>query len=158
MRTIDFTPLFRHSVGFDRLERMLESATRMEQSPSYPPYNIKQLGEDAYLISMAVAGFSDDDLEITVTGDTLLVTGRKAGAEDAERAEDSAIYLHRGIAERAFEHKFQLADDIKVQGGSLENGLLHVELKRIVPEEKKPRKIAINGGSGATAITNKKAA
>ncbi|MEQ8227103.1 MAG: Hsp20 family protein [Rhodospirillales bacterium] len=141
MRTIDFTPLFRHSVGFDRLERMLDSAMRHDDGNSYPPYNIEQLGEDQYRITMAVAGFGENDLEVTVNDGTLVVTGKQEGPQD-----DDVIYVHRGIAGRAFERRFQLADHIEVKGGSLENGLLHVELERVVPEEKKPRKIEISGG------------
>ena len=141
MRTIDFTPLFRHSVGFDRLERMLDSAMRHDDGNSYPPYNIEQLGEDQYRITMAVAGFGEDDLDVTVNDGTLVVTGKHEGAQD-----DEVVYAHRGIAGRAFERRFQLADHIEVKGGALENGLLHVELERVIPEEKRPRKIEISGG------------
>ncbi|UTW50646.1 Hsp20 family protein [bacterium SCSIO 12827] len=141
MRTIDFTPLFRHSVGFDRLERLLDSAMRHDDGNSYPPYNIEQLGEDTYRITMAVAGFGENDLEVTVNDGTLIVTGKHADVKD-----ENVVYVHRGIAGRAFERRFQLADHIEVKGGALENGLLHIELERVVPEEKKPRKIAITGG------------
>ena len=141
MRTIDFAPLFRHSVGFDRLERMLDSAMRHDDGNSYPPYNIEQLGEDQYRITMAVAGFGEDDLDVTVNDGTLVVTGKHEGAQD-----DEVVYVHRGIAGRAFERRFQLADHIEVKGGALENGLLHVELERVIPEEKRPRKIEISGG------------
>jgi molecular chaperone IbpA len=141
MRTIDFTPLFRHSVGFDRLERMLDSAMRHDDGNSYPPYNIEQLNEDSYRITMAVAGFGEDDLDVTVNDGTLIVTGKHESAKD-----DDVVYVHRGIAGRAFERRFQLADHIEVKGGALENGLLHIELERVVPEEKKPRKIEIAGG------------
>ena len=138
MRTIDFSPLFRHSVGFERMQRLLDASLRMESSaPSYPPYNIEQMGEDTYRISLAVAGFSEQDLDVTVEENTLVVTGRLA--EDAEDKE----FLHRGIAGRAFERRFELADHIKVIGGSLINGLLNIDLEREIPEEKKPRKIAI---------------
>lgn len=138
MRTIDFTPLFRHSVGFDRLERLLDSAMRHDDGNSYPPYNIEQVGEDSYRITMAVAGFGENDLDVTVNEGTLTVTGKHADAKD-----DDVVYVHRGIAGRAFERRFQLADHIEVKGGALENGLLHIELERVVPEEKKPRKIEI---------------
>ncbi len=139
MRTIDFSPLFRHSVGFERMQRLLDTSARMESSaPSYPPYNIEQMGEDAYRISLAVAGFSEQDLDVTVEENTLVVTGRLA--EDAEDKE----FLHRGIAGRAFERRFELADHIKVIGGSLINGLLNIDLEREIPEEKKPRKIVID--------------
>ncbi len=138
MRTIDFSPLFRHSVGFDRMQRMLDSATRMDSSANaYPPYNIEQVGEDNYCISMAVAGFSEQDLDVTAKENTLVVSGKIAD-EDEDKT-----YLHRGIAGRAFERRFELDDHIKVVGGSLVNGLLNIDLQREVPEEKKPRKIAI---------------
>ncbi len=138
MRTIDFSPLFRHSVGFDRMQRMLDSATRMDSSANaYPPYNIEQVGEDNYRISMAVAGFGEQDLDVTAKENTLVVSGKMA-----DESEDKK-YLHRGIAERAFERRFELDDHIKVVGGSLVNGLLNIDLRREVPEEKKPRKIAI---------------
>ena len=141
MRTIDFTPLFRHSVGFDRLERMLDSARRHDDGNSYPPYNIEQLGEDSYRITMAVAGFGEGDLDVTGNDGTLVVTGKHENDKD-----ENIVYVHRGIAGRAFERRFQLADHIEVKGGALENGLLHIELERVVPEEKKPRKIEIAGG------------
>ena len=141
MRTIDFTPLFRHSVGFDRLERMLDSAMRLDDGNSYPPYNIEQVGEDKYRISMAVAGFGENDLDVTINDGTLIVTGKHEGDKD-----EDVVYIHRGIAGRAFELRFQLADHIEVKDGVLENGLLHIELERVIPEEKKPRKIAIAGG------------
>jgi molecular chaperone IbpA len=141
MRTIDFTPLFRHSVGFDRLERLLDSAMRHDDGNAYPPYNIEQLGDDTYRITMAVAGFGENDLDVTVNDGTLVVTGKHADAKD-----ENVVYVHRGIAGRAFERRFQLADHIEVKGGALENGLLHIELERVVPEEKKPRKIEIAGG------------
>ncbi len=140
MRTIDFTPLFRHSVGFDRLERMLDSAMRHDDGNSYPPYNIEQLGDDKYRITMAVAGFGEDDLDVTVNEGTLIVTGKREDKQD-----ENVVFVHRGIAGRAFERRFQLADHIEVKDGALENGLLHIELERVVPEEKKPRKIAIAG-------------
>ena len=138
MRTIDFSPLFRHSVGFDRMQRMLAAATRMDSSAhAYSPYNIEQVGEDNYRISMAVAGFGEQDLDVTAKENTLVVSGKMA-----DESEDKT-YLHRGIAERAFERRFELDDHIKVVGGSLVNGLLNIDLQREVPEEKKPRKIAI---------------
>ncbi len=138
MRTIDFSPLFRHSIGFDRMQRLLDSAARIEQSANtYPPYNIENVGEDGYRISLAVAGFGEKDLDVTVIENTLVVSGKLN-----EDGEDST-YLHRGIAGRAFERRFDLADHIKVIGGSLVNGMLNIDLQREVPEEKKPRKIAI---------------
>ncbi|MBO6521524.1 MAG: Hsp20 family protein [Rhodospirillales bacterium] len=151
MRTIDFSPLFRHSVGFDRMQRLLDSAAQTEQNTAYPPYNIEQLGDNGYQITLAVAGFSDDDIDITLTDRTLVVSG-KMNDGDEERK-----YLHRGIAGRAFERRFELADHIQVQGAKLENGLLHVALERVVPESEKPRKIEIAAGSGAKAIEQKAA-
>jgi molecular chaperone IbpA len=135
----DFTPLFRSTIGFDRLARMVDSATRFESVPAYPPYNIEKTGEDAYRLTMAVAGFSRDEIDITAQENTLTVTGKA----QKEEANDSGRYLHRGIARRAFERRFSLADHIKVTGASLDNGLLHVDLVREVPEAAKPRQIKI---------------
>lgn len=152
MRTIDFSPLFRHSVGFDRMQRLLDAAVQTDPSTnSYPPHNIIQVGEEGYRISLAVAGFSDNDLDVTVTDNTLVVSGR-LNSEDKE-----TTYLHRGIAGRPFERRFQLADDIKVTGSSLVNGLLNVDLVREVPEEKKPRKIAIATKDASSHIKDKAA-
>jgi molecular chaperone IbpA len=141
MRTIDFTPVFRSSVGFDRMARLMDHALRATDAsnaaPAYPPYNIEKLSEDDYRITMAVAGFSEADLELTVENGTLVITGKQ------ERAEDEKTYLHRGIATRAFERRFDLADHIKVVGADIENGLLHVTLVREVPEAMKPRTIEI---------------
>ena len=138
MRTFDMTPLLRTTVGFDRLARTMD-ALATEQVPTYPPYNIEKLDEDAYAISMAVAGFSEDDLDITVQENTLTVTGKIAQSEEAVERH----FLHRGIAERAFERRFSLADHIKVADAKLEHGLLHIALKREVPEEAKPRTVSI---------------
>lgn len=138
MRTFDLSPLFRSTVGFDHLARMLDTASRVdEQASSYPPYNIEKLGDDSYRITMAVAGFSEADIEITSHNRTLLITGR------AHKDEDGAQYLHRGIAGRSFERRFELADYIRVSGASLVNGLLHVDLAREVPEAMKPRTVQI---------------
>ena len=151
MTTIDFAPLFRSTIGFDRMQRLLDATTRMDESvPSYPPYNIEALGEDAYRLTMAVAGFSNDDLDVTVKEDTLSISAEVAKI-DAENA-----YLHRGIAGRSFERRFALAEHIKVAGANLANGLLHIDLNREVPEEKKPRKIEI-GGDQAKIIDSKAA-
>jgi molecular chaperone IbpA len=140
MRTLDFAPLLRSSIGFENLNRLVDFATRGE-GDAYPPYNIEKLAEDAYRISMAVAGFSRDELELTLQDNVLIVIGRaEAKAEDQERQ-----FLHRGIAKRAFERRFQLADTIKVTGAGYADGLLNIELKREVPEHKKPRRIAIDG-------------
>ena len=136
MLTYDFTPMFRHSVGFDRIHRLLEAAnTRSEVS--YPPYNIETDGEDAYRISVAVAGFDKDELDMTLDHEELTITGKKEG--DA----DNISYLHRGIAGRSFNLKFNLADHVKVVSANLENGILVVDLEREVPEALKPRKILI---------------
>lgn len=149
----DLTPLFRSSVGFDSLSRLVDSALKLDEaSPSYPPYNIEKRGEDAYRITMAVAGFAESDLTITAQENTLLVQGKQS--RDADKAEVEN-FLHRGIAARAFERRFQLADHIRVTGAKLENGLLHVELVREVPEAAKPRMIAIDGGSKAPTIDSK---
>ena len=155
MRTLDLSPLFRATVGFDRMMNMLDSASRVDESAlSYPPYNIEKTGEDAYRISMAVAGFGESDLDVTVTEQTLVISGRK----EAE-AKESSTYLHRGIATRAFERRFDLAEHIKVVSASLENGLLSIELARKVPEAMKPRTIAIKGASaGKSKVIENKAA
>ncbi|WP_340115200.1 Hsp20 family protein [Pelagibius sp. 7325] len=142
MRSIDLSPLYRASVGFDRLFNTLDSVNRLEDSAlSYPPYNIEKVSEDAYRIVMAVAGFSEEDLEITAKENSLVIAGHKDKPETAE-----VTFLHRGIANRAFERRFDLADHIRVTGAKLENGLLSVELVREIPEAKKPRTIAITSG------------
>lgn len=141
MRTnFDFSPLLRSSIGFENLNRLLDIATRAtEGDTSFPPYNIEKLGADAYRITMAVAGFTRAELDITVQENTLVVTGK--AADEAQPAERT--FLHRGIAKRAFERRFQLADVIKVTGASFEHGLLNIDLQREVPEHKKPRKVEI---------------
>jgi molecular chaperone IbpA len=154
MTRYDLTPLFRSTVGFDRLARLVDAATRADDAAvSYPPYNIEKTGEDSYLVTMAVAGFAADELDITLHENSLTVTGN--GKEEEKPAE----FLHRGIARRAFERRFQLADHIKVAGASLANGLLQVSLVREVPEQLKPRKIQIAGSSKPTAtVIEQKAA
>ncbi len=150
MRTFDLSPLYRSTVGFDRLGSMLDQLLSGDAPvPSYPPYNIEKTGEDAYRTSIAVAGFGEADLNIEVKDQGLTVTAKKR-----EVAEDKQPhYLHRGIAERGFERRFQLADHMKVTGAGLENGLLHIDLVREVPEALKPRTIAItNGGKAARTI------
>jgi molecular chaperone IbpA len=138
MDRFDFSPLFRSTIGFDRLTRLVDAATRVDNaSLAYPPYNIEKTGEDSYRLTMAVAGFSPDELDITAQENTLLVTGK------AKKDEDENRFLHRGIARRAFERRFSLADHIKVVGASLANGMLHVDLVREVPEAAKPRKVQI---------------
>lgn len=138
MRNFDLSPLFRSSIGFDRMTRLLDAATRMDDSAfSYPPYNIEKTGENAYRITMAVAGFSEDDLNVTVQENSLVISGK------LNKSEDEKKYLYRGIAGRAFERRFELAEHIRVSGASLVNGLLHVDLVREVPEAMKPRTIKI---------------
>lgn len=139
--TFDFSPYRRSSIGFDRLFDMLEKTPRIEQADGYPPYDVEQQGEDAYRISLAVAGFSRDEIDITSKPNLLVVTGRKS--EDGQRR-----YMHRGIAARAFERQFQLADYVQVTGASLNNGLLEIDLKRELPEEVKPRKVEIGQDPG----------
>jgi len=151
MDRFDFSPLFRSTIGFDRLMRLADSATRVDGAGTYPPYNIEATGENAYRLTMAVAGFAPEDLDITVKENELLVNGK------ARKDEDTAKYLHRGIARRAFERRFQLADHIKVAGASLANGLLHVDLVREIPEAMKPRKIDISAGTTARVIDQKAA-
>ncbi|WEM42313.1 heat shock chaperone IbpA [Photobacterium sp. DA100] len=139
MRNLDFTPLYRSAIGFDRLFNQMEkSATNA--NAGYPPYNIEQQDENHYRITMAVAGFADEQLDITQQQNKLIVRGTREASGETERQ-----YLYQGIAERDFERKFQLADYVKVVGAEMENGLLHIDLEREIPEEQKPRKIAING-------------
>src|SRR3546814_11355886 len=134
MRTIDLSPLYRASVGFDRFVKTLDAASRVEESAfSYPPYNIEKVSDDAYRIVMAVAGFAEDELSITAKENSLVISGKKEKPED-----DKASVLHRGIATRAFERRFDPADHIKVTAAKLENGLLAVELVRETPEAMKP--------------------
>jgi molecular chaperone IbpA len=144
MRTYDFAPLFRSSVGFDHMARVLDSLSASEAAPAYPPYNIEKTGEDQYRITMAVAGFGEKDIEIRTQDNKLVIAGRIEKGEETEQR----TFLHRGIAERAFERQFSLADHVKVVAASLENGLLHVDLAREVPEAMKPRTIQINAASG----------
>jgi molecular chaperone IbpA len=146
MRTFDLSPLYRSTVGFDRLFSLLDGASNGEAQP-YPPYNIERTGENAYRVSMAVAGFSDKDLDVQAKENVLTVTGEKK----EEKQEGGNEVLYRGIASRAFERRFQLADHVEVTGASLENGLLHIDLVREIPEAMKPRKIAI-GSSKAKQI------
>ncbi len=152
MRTTDFSPLYRFSVGFDRMQRLVDAASRFDDATyAYPPYNIEARGDDAYRITMTVAGFAEKDLDVTVTENTVVISARK-------RDEDKDVsYLHRGIAGRAFERRFELADHIKVVGANLETGLLHVDMVRELPEEKKPRKIAIGSKNPFKALTKKAA-
>lgn len=139
MTTFDFSPLFRTSVGYDRLANLLNSASRLEQGAGFPPYNIQRAGEDRYRITMAVAGFSENELSITTENNRLVVSGEKP---EEQESEDNA-FLYRGIATRSFERRFNLAEHVRVSGARLDNGLLHIELEREIPEAMKPRKIEI---------------
>ena len=152
MDRFDFSPLFRSTIGFDRLARLADAATRVDASSvSYPPYNIETTAENAYRLTMAVAGFASDDLDVVVKENTLTVTGK------ARKDDEKTQYLHRGIARRAFERHFELADHIKVAGASIDNGLLHIDLVREVPEEAKPRKVTIATASAPQTIEQKAA-
>ncbi|PWE18951.1 heat-shock protein [Marinicauda salina] len=155
MRTMDLSPLYRTIVGFDRLADMIDTASRQESGSGYPPYNIEQLGENDYRIELAVAGFGEDELDVEVQENVLTVSGKRAAEESGE----DRNFLHRGIAERSFERRFHLADHIRVRGAELRNGLLSIELEREIPEEKKPRRIAINSdaGDGAKVIEGREA-
>ncbi|MGE3876223.1 MAG: Hsp20 family protein [Parvibaculaceae bacterium] len=149
----DLSPLYRSTVGFDRLAQLLDNVGSFEV-PAYPPYNIERVGDDEYRVTMAVAGFGQDDVTVEVKQNTLTVSGRKA-----DKAEAKAEFLHQGIAQRAFERRFQLADYVQVVGAELDNGLLHIALKREIPEAMKPRTIAVkNGKSEPKVIESKKAA
>ena len=153
MRSFDLSPLFRYSVGFDRLDDLFETAFRNTQEASYPPYNIVKTGQDNYKITLAVAGFGEGDLDVTVKENVLTVRGK---VNDAEKDKD-VTYLHRGIAGRAFEHRFQLADHVRVSGAQLVNGLLDIELVREVPEAMKPQQIEIGAGTAKPKVIEGKA-
>ena len=140
----DLTPFQRSTIGFDRLFSLLDQAGGLESAPTYPPYNIERTGDNAYRISVAVAGFSQPELNIVVKENTLTIRGEKQQSKPEQKAGET---LYQGIAARAFERVFQLADFVQVKGAALENGLLHVDLVREIPEAKKPRQIAINTGS-----------
>jgi molecular chaperone IbpA len=140
MRAYDFSPLYRSAIGFDRLVQLFDEAQRSEPHTSYPPYNIELVAEDKYRIEMAVAGFDQSELEIETERDTLKISGHK------NKDESKRTYLHRGLATRDFEHRFQLATHVKVVGANLSNGLLNIELAREIPEALKPRKIIIDSG------------
>ena len=146
MRNVDFAPLYRSTVGFDRLFKMLDTAGGVDNSQSYPPYNIERTGDNAYRITMAVAGFEDSELSIESRENVLTVQGERSEPEgEANR------FLHRGIAGRAFERRFQLAEHVEVKGATLKNGLLHIDLVRIIPEAMKPRRIEIAIADNANA-------
>jgi len=143
MHALDFSPLFRSTVGFDRLSKMLENNLSSDQGLAYPPYNIVKVNDDNYRITMAVAGFSDADIDITAKENQLVVTGNATQRDENK----DVTFLHRGIAERAFERRFQLAEHIRVTSAGLDNGLLTIELVREIPEAAKPRKIDIKAGT-----------
>ncbi len=151
MRTFDLAPLYRATVGFDQIADLMDRVLADSTAPSYPPYNIEKTADDAWRISIAVAGFTDEDLSVEVRENALIVAGRKA------REDDGRVYLHRGIATRAFERRFHLASHIRVSGASHVNGMLHIELVREVPEALKPRRIEIARGDTveATAVEAK---
>lgn len=141
MRTFDLSPLMRSSVGFDHLSRLMDSATQRDTTSAFPPYNIEKFSEDAYQISIAVAGFSPDELDITLTDGVLVVSGNSK--EEEEEEEEDTRFIHRGIAKRSFERRFQLAETIEVLDASFDHGMLKVDLKRVVPEHLLPRSIKI---------------
>jgi molecular chaperone IbpA len=151
MRGFDFSPLYRSTVGFDRLFATLDQLTSPDNGQTYPPYNIERTGEDAYRITMAVAGFGENDINIEAKQNSLTVKGEKTVEEGKE-----GEFLYRGIAARAFERRFQLADYVEVKGASLENGLLHIDLVREIPETMKPRTIAINGNGAKPRVVDAK--
>lgn len=152
MRNFDLTPLYRSAIGFDRLAQMLNDAQRGDAAPSYPPYNIELVSDDQYRIVMALAGFNRSEIDITFERDSLQVVGRK------EKDTTSRTYLHRGIAARDFEQRFQLANHVKVTGATFDNGMLTIELVREIPEALKPRKIVIDGAPNVTALEQRAAA
>jgi len=156
MRHVDFSPLYRSTVGFDRLFTMLDSLGQLDGGQTYPPYNIERTGEDVYRISMAVAGFSEDDILVEAHRNVLTIKGDKR----EEQNKDNSEFLYRGIASRSFERRFQLADYVEVAGATLKDGLLHIDLVRNVPEEMKPRRIPVARTSkdGAKQIEAKNAA
>ncbi|NDV91013.1 Hsp20 family protein [Alteromonas sp. 345S023] len=142
MRTIDLSPLYRSFIGSDHLAALVDAASRADKQSTYPPYNIELLADDKYRVTMAVAGFSADDVSIEVQENTLTITGKK-NAEENDKDEKERKFLHKGISERNFERKFQLGDHVKVLAADMENGLLHIDMERVIPEAKKPRQIEI---------------
>lgn len=155
MVNFDFSPLFRSSVGFDRLTQLMEN-TLQKAEPTYPPYNIEKTGEDKYRITLAVAGFDRSDLDVTIQENRLIISGRMN--EQAREQEEQTQYLYRGIAGRAFRHAFELADTVRVVGAELVNGLLHVDLVREIPERAKPRQIEISKAGEKPQVIDSKAA
>ena len=153
MRTFDLAPLYRSTVGFDRLFSMLDNVAGFDSAPGYPPYNIERTGENTYRITVAVAGFSEPEISIVAKENTLTIKGEKQA-----KSEETNEVLYQGIAGRAFERAFQLAEHVEVKGASLENGLLHVDLVREIPEAKKPRQIPIGNGKASAQVLEAKAA
>ena len=151
MRQYDLSPLYRSAIGFDRLANLVDNALRSDAQPSYPPYNVERIDENNYLITMAVAGFTRAEIDIEVENDTLKIVGSK------QKIEPAKTYLHRGIGTRDFEHRFQLAEHVKVVSAALDNGLLSISLEREIPETMKPRKISISGDE-VTQLPERKAA
>lgn len=151
MRQYDLSPLYRSAIGFDRLANLVDNALRSDTQPSYPPYNVERIDENNYQITMAVAGFTRAEIDIEVENDTLKIVGSK------QKIEPAKTYLHRGIGTRDFEHRFQLAEHVKVVSAALDNGLLSISLEREIPETMKPRKISISGDE-ITQVPERKAA
>ncbi|MBK9623069.1 MAG: Hsp20 family protein [Rhodocyclaceae bacterium] len=151
MRHYDLSPLYRSAIGFDRLANLVDNALRTDAQPSYPPYNVERLDENNYQITMAVAGFSRAEIDIEVENDTLKIVGSK------QKVEPAKTYLHRGIGTRDFEHRFQLAEHVKVVSAALDNGLLSISLAREIPETMKPRKISIAGDQAEQWLERKAA-
>ncbi|MBK9521472.1 MAG: Hsp20 family protein [Rhodocyclaceae bacterium] len=151
MRQYDLSPLYRSAIGFDRLANLVDNALRSDAQPSYPPYNVERIDENNYQITMAVAGFTRAEIDIEVENDTLKIVGSK------QKIEPAKTYLHRGIGTRDFEHRFQLAEHVKVISAALDNGLLSISLEREIPETMKPRKISISGDE-ITQVPERKAA
>ncbi|MCS6931226.1 MAG: Hsp20 family protein [Acetobacteraceae bacterium] len=152
MNALDFSPLFRAAIGFDRLARLMDTARAAAEASSYPPYNIEKTGEDSYVLTMAVAGFGPDDIEITAQENVLTISGK------APQGDENRRFLHRGIAGRAFERRFVLADHIEVVGAEMQNGLLHVALERRVPDALKPRRIPIAAAAPKPKVIEAEAA
>lgn len=153
MRQFDFSPFRRSTIGFDRLFDLLEASARQQASENYPPFNLERLAEDRYRITIAVAGFKADEIDITAQQNLLLVVGKKAG----ENENNQGAFLHLGIANRGFERRFELADFVRVERADLSDGLLVIELVREVPEAMKPKKIAVNGAAAPEAIPHQAA-
>lgn len=149
MRHLDLSPIYKSAIGFDRLANIFDDVMRFDTQPNYPPYNIERLSDNEYVITMAVAGFSEADLDIEVKGNALKITGNTVKNDEKKE------YLHKGIANRNFERRFQLDDHVKVTEAKLENGMLYVNLLREIPEALKPRKVTINNGDNKVLIDNK---